>query len=156
MGTSSSFNEIVDEIKARITNNSSALGFGAVVNIYEKDEHPAVLAENNQVPCALVIPLVYGGDQMPSVIDGNVTSHKFNITVVGLYTFSDPVLETALRAVRGYGFTFIDLFASKTNQQVKYGVVVDKKLEQFYFIVGGNLILYWIASLDFVAFLPLA
>lgn len=103
-------------VRARILANATALG--GIVTIKDRDEDPAVLADNAVgLPMVCVIPLGDGTDSVNFSMGSNDWLHEFTIRIVGYYRFSednkDPFKDLA--EVREYAYNTLELFRGATK-----------------------------------------
>lgn len=111
--TADKINKVVDETISLIRANSAILG--GLLDVYERDEEPAVPAYDHLLPVAYVIPIMEGGDHITSTIDATAAYHEFPITVLAYYE-SENIND--LRPVRGYGYTAYDII-----RQHNWGII---------------------------------
>ena len=95
--TQSTFNGIVDNIMTAL---SSATTLGSPTGVYERDEHPAIPANEGALPILYVVPLVEGKHSISMTMDVGAAHHSFPVSIVGFYEMPD--VATSLRTVRGY------------------------------------------------------
>lgn len=143
--SSSSINTIVDSV---ITSLSSATTIGPITGVYERDEHPAIPANEGKLPIAYVVPLIEGKDTVNTTIDDDSLYHSFPISIVAYYSMPD--VATSLRTVRNYGYEALDLF--KAKQSLPIGQITSAIVEVGYWTApGGQVIHYWIVNLSIKA-----
>lgn len=102
-------------VRARILANAVALG--GIVSIKDRDEDPAVLADNaNQLPMVCVVPLGDKADIIDFSMSSNDWKHEFDLRIIGYYRFSmdnqDPFAD--IDTVRQYSFGILELFRGPT------------------------------------------
>lgn len=98
-------------VRSLILTNADALG--GVKTIKDRDEDPAVLADNTVgLPTVCVIPLGDKPDKIAFSMGSSDWLHEFNLNIVGYYRFSmdnkDPFADLA--TVRQYSFDTLELF----------------------------------------------
>ena len=143
--SSSSINAIVDSV---ISSLSSATTIGPITGVYERDEHPAIPANEGKLPIVYVVPLIEGKDTVTTTIDDVVLYHSFPISIVAYYSMPD--VATSLRTVRNYGYEALDLF--KVKQSLPIGQITSAIVEVGYWTApGGQVIHYWIVNLGIKA-----
>jgi hypothetical protein len=103
-------------VRARILTNATALG--GIKTIKDRDEDPAVLADNAiDLPMVCVIPLGDGQDDITFSMGSSDWLHKFSMVIVGYYRFSldnaNPFSDLA--TVRQYSFDTLELFRGATK-----------------------------------------
>lgn len=143
---SSTFNAVVDSI---ITSLSSATTIGTPSGVYERDEHPAIPANEGALPIVYVVPLVEGKDVVNMTLGDkvNYAYHTFPVNIVGYYEMPD--VATSLRTVRNYAYNALDVFLAK--QSLPVGQIVGASVEVGYWVGGGKVIHYWILGLSIKA-----
>jgi hypothetical protein len=98
-------------VRALILANATALG--GVKTIKDRDEDPAVIADNaTDLPMVCVIPLGDKPDNIQFSMGSNDWLHEFDLVLVGYYRFSldnqNPFADIA--TVRQYSFDTLELF----------------------------------------------
>lgn len=98
-------------VRSLITTNATALG--GVVEVRDRDEDPAVIANSIKVmPIVCVIPLGDKSDTITFTMGANNWIHSFEIRIIGYYPFSQDNKDvfSDLATVRQYAFDTIELF----------------------------------------------
>ena len=134
--TQSTFNGIVDSIMTAL---SSATTLGSPTGVYERDEHPAIPANEGALPILYVVPLVEGKHTITMTMDVGAAHHSFPVSIVGFYEMPD--VATSLRTVRGYADNAFDLF--KAKQSLPVGQVVSASIEVGYWVAGGGKVIHY-------------
>lgn len=140
--TASKINAVVDSVITLVTN---ATTIGTLTGVYERDEHPAIPANEGRLPCAYVVPLVEGKDVIRLTMTPSNMYHTFPIHVMAYYNMPD--VSTSLRTVRDYAYDMVDIFATNTSLPVGQ-ISPDMTVESGYWTnQGGYVIHYWIVGL---------
>ncbi len=155
MATNDIIVKIVNGVKSQITNNATALG--GITKVGEKDEHPSVPAERNELPVAYVLPIVEGGDDIDMTMGGSEIHHTFPITTIAYYPatttteYADDI-DTNLVNTRRYAYNFLDLWA--TQNYSDRGQIYKGHLDLGYWIGGdGQVVYYWVWKLNLKAYI---
>jgi len=103
-------------VRARILANAALIG--NVKTIKDRDEDPAILADNAiDLPMVCVIPLGDHPDQITFSMGSNDWIHEFDLNIVGYYRFSqdntNPFSDIA--TVRQYSYDTLELFRGPTK-----------------------------------------
>ncbi len=111
MTSFTAINGAAEAVRTRILDNASSLG--DIQTIKDRDEDPAVLADNaTDLPMVCVIPLGDQTDKITFSMGSNEWTHEFDLMIVGYYRFSfdnkDPFVD--LETVRQYSFDTLELF----------------------------------------------
>lgn len=140
--TSSKVDGVVDAIITLVTN---ATTIGTLTGVYERDEHPAIPANEGRLPCAYVVPLIEGKDVIRLTMTKTNMYHTFPVHVIAYYDMPD--VASSLRTVRDYAYNLVDVFA--TNTSFPSGdISPDMTVEAGYWTSqGGYVIHYWIVGL---------
>ena len=142
--TSSTFNTVVDSVITRLA-TATTIGV-ASSNIYERDESPAIPANEGRLPAIYVIPLVEGKDVIDMTMGfPEVGFHSFPINIVAYYEMPD--VSGSLRTVRNYAYNAYDVFLNGW-QSLGYGEITGMTVEVGYNVVVDKIIHYWILVLN--------
>ena len=141
--TATQISTVIDALKTEIMTNAATLG--GITAVYEKDEHPGVALENNEIPCAYVIPIVEGKGTADFTIGGagSTIRHEFPITIIAYYKADD--VNSFIATNRNYLFNMIDIIEAKRNMG---GYMIYKaEYEVGYYEVSGDIVHFWIVKL---------
>lgn len=143
--TASKINLIVDRVKYDLA-NATTLGV-ASSNIYERDENPAIPANEGRLPALYVVPLVEGKDSFDFTMGARpVSYHTFPINIIAYYEMPD--IYDSLRTVRDYAYNCVDVFLADQALCTSPGQIVGGTLETGYYVVVDRIIHYWIVVLN--------
>ena len=150
--TKDAINSIVAEIKSLVMTNTATLG--GIKGVSERDETPAVVAQDGRLPWAYVIPIMEGGDHMIMTIDPSTVDHEFPITLVVYYGLNDTELDTALETVRDYGYNAFDIIRRHNAGIIgPQGGLTEADLDVGYWVSVDQIVHFFILKLMFKALL---
>jgi hypothetical protein len=111
--TATQIASVVTSISNLITTNATYLG--GIKAVLEKDEHPGVALESDQIPCAYVLPIVEGHMLTEFSIGHDQLRHEFPVTILMYYRADDVNSFIALN--RNYAINLVDILNDNYNQQ---------------------------------------
>lgn len=155
MTTYSRINTIVDAVITDLQ-TATTLGLGSSPKVYERDEHPQAALNRGDLPCAYVIPIMEGGDEVSPGVQTTSYRHEFPITVTAYYMGNDLTatqLGTDLRTTRNYAYQYVDYYLTKSGGRTVGGGHIKKfKVDVGYWVSGGGQVVhYWIVKMDVTA-----